>query len=512
MTPLLADASRWLIPLPPIWLMGMAALGVVLVAVAGWWGLRLVAPRAAAEARAALRDGFLGPLAWLFVAFAAIAISFTPLLGLPLPPDFTLSDSSALAQFGRSLARMTTANDFHETAEVAPGAELQPIPLQFRPQELARIELVSDQPLIVRTQQPVEGFALEKSPDVVLEPGQAWTWQRTEGATNPFLGTTAKLEATSDASGPAVLEIRWQLMPEHPQAAILPWTFLVLATLLAGYAAFRLGCGRIAAIAAATTKEAIGQPLFAVVIVVGIVLVIAFIVIPYNTFGEDVKMYKDSGLTLIKVLALLTVVWTAGVAVSEEIEGRTALTVLSKPLTRWQFVLGKFAGLVLVALLVFLILGGVLLAATNLKVVYDARESAKVPPVWWDCADEMITVVPGLVLAFLETVVMAAIALAASTRLGTVANLILCFAIYALGHLVPLIVQSSVGKFAIVRFTGRLFATILPVLDHFTVEAAVVGGVPVPWDYLGWAALYAGLYSAVAILVALVLFQHRDLA
>ena len=141
-----------------------------------------------------------------------------------------------------------------------------------------------------------------------------------------------------------------------------------------------------------------------------------------------------------------------------------------------------------------------------------AREGAKVDPVWWECADEMVTVVPGLALAFLETVVMAAIALAVSTRLGTVANLIICFAIYSLGHLVPLIVQSSVGKFAIVRFTGRLFATLLPVLDHFTVEAAVVGGVPIPWDYLGWAALYAALYSAVAILLALVLFQHRDLA
>ena len=512
MTPLFADASRWLIPLPPIWLLGMAALGVVLVALASWWVLSLAAPRVAAEARASLRDGFLGPLAWLLLAFAAIAVSFTPLIGLPVPPDFTLSDSSALAQFGRSLARMTSANDFRQTAEVAPDVELQAIPLQFRPQELARIELESDQPLIVRTQQPVEGFALEKSPDVVLEPGKPWAWQRAEGATNPFLGTTAKLEATSDVQEPARLAIRWQLVPEHPQSAILPWSFAVLTAVLAAYAAFRLGCGRVAAVAAATTKEAIGQPLFAVVIVAGIVLVMAFLVIPYNTFGEDVKMYKDSGLTLIKVLALLMVVWTAGVAVSEEIEGRTALTVLSKPLTRWQFVLGKFAGLVLVALLVFLILGGVLLAATNLKVVYDARESAKVPPVWWECADEMITVVPGLALAFLETVVMAAIALAASTRLGTVANLILCFAIYALGHLVPLIVQSSVGKFAIVRFTGRLFATILPVLDHFTVEAAVVGGVPVPWDYLGWAALYAALYSAVAILVALVLFQHRDLA
>jgi ABC-type transport system involved in multi-copper enzyme maturation permease subunit len=246
--------------------------------------------------------------------------------------------------------------------------------------------------------------------------------------------------------------------------------------------------------------------------VAGIALLAAFIVIPYNTFGEDVKMLKDSGLTLIKVLALLVVVWTASVSVAEEIDGRTALTVLSKPLTRWQFVLGKFAGLALVATLVFLILGGVLLATTSLKVVYDARESSKTDPLWRECADEMITVVPGLVLSLQETILMAAVSLAVSTRLGMVPNLIICFTVYALGHLVPLIVQSSVGKFAIVRFVGKLIATLLPVLDHFTIEAAVVGGTPVPWDYLGWAALYAGLYSALAILVALVLFQDRDLA
>jgi hypothetical protein len=109
------------------------------------------------------------------------------------------------------------------------------------------------------------------------------------------------------------------------------------------------------------------------------------------------------------------------------------------------------------------------------------------------------------VLALLETILLAAVSLAVSTRLGMVPNLVICFTVYALGHLVPLIVQSSVGKLPIVRFVGQLFATILPVLEHFTI-------VPVPWTYLGWAALYAGLYSAVALLVALVLFQDRDLA
>lgn len=491
-------ANRWLIALPPIWLLGAGALlalaGILLV----WSVLALVRPRAAAEARLSLNDGFAGPLAWLLLGLAAIAVAFTPLV--------------PLGQIGRSLMRLAAADDFDRSVTVAPQATLQEISLDLRPQEIESLELKSDAPLSVRTQQPIEGFALVKVPDVDLAANSPWTWNRTAGDTNPFLGQRAKLEATNASDKPVQLRVRGRLVPEFPQAGILPWTTITLLAVAALYAVFRLVPRRIAAIAATTTKEAIGQPVFAVALIVGAVLLLAFIVIPYNTFGEDVKMLKDSGLTLIKVLALLVVIWTASVAVADEIEGRTALTVLSKPLTRPQFILGKFAGLVLVALLVFLILGSVLMATTSLKVVYDAREGAKIDPIWRDCADEMITVVPGLVLSLLETILLAAISLAVSTRLGMVPNLIICFTIYALGHLVPLIVQSSVGKFAIVRFVGQLFATILPVLEHFTIEAAVVGGVPVPWSYLAWAALYAGLYSAVALLVALVLFQNRDLA
>ena len=496
MVPLLAN--RWLVALPPIWLVGTAALGVIVAALVLYALLTVVRPRAAAELRESLHDGFLGPLSWLLVAYAAAAVAFTPLV--------------PFAQMGRSLARMTTASADGRDIDLVAGATAVEIPLDIRPQELQRLEMTSDRPLVVRTQQPIVGFALNKVPDVDLEPGKPWTWQRADGSTNPFLGQRAKLEVTNAGTEPARLSVRWRLTPEFPQAAILPWTFAALACIGLAYAAFRLGASRMAAIASATTKEAIGQPVFTVAIVIGIVLLLAFIVIPYNTFGEDVKMLKDSGLTLIKVLALLVVVWTASVAVADEIEGRTALTVLSKPLRRWQFIVGKFAGLVLVALLVFMILGGVLMATTSLKVVYDARESSKMDPVWRECADEMITVVPGLALSLLETGLMAAVSLAVSTRLGMVPNLIVCFAVYTLGHLVPLIVQSSVGRFAIVRFVGQLFATLLPVLDHFTIEAAVVGGVPVPWTYLGWAALYAGLYATVALLVALILFQDRDLA
>ena len=493
-------ANRWLIAVPPIWLLGAGALVSLLVLGVAWAVLRVAAPRAAAEATASLRDGFAGPLAWLLVVLSTVALALAPVV--------------PLGQIWRSLVRLSSVDQETATVTVAAGATLQEVPLDLRPQELASLSLESDAPVVVRTQQPIEGFALAKVPDVELDATNAnrWTWNRTEGATNPFLGTRAKLEVTNASEKPVRLTANWRLVPEFPQVAILPWTVVSLLSLAVAYGLFRLVPRRVAAVASATTKEAIGQPIFSVAIIVGIVMLTAFIVIPYNTFGEDVKMLKDSGLTLIKVLALLVVVWTASISVAEEIEGRTSLTVLSKPLTRPQFILGKFAGLVLVALLVFLILGSTLLATTSLKVVYDAREGAKLDPIWRDCADEMITVVPGLVLSLLEAILLAAVSLAVSTRLGIVPNLIICFTIYALGHLVPLIVQSSVGKIAIVRFVGQLFATLLPVLEHFTIEAAVVGGVPVPWGYLGWAALYAALYSTVALLIALVLFQDRDLA
>ena len=496
MTPLLAN--RWLIALPPIWLLGMGAIVAIAVILLAWGTLLLLSPRAAAEAKLSLRDGFAGPMAWLLLTLSALAVALTPLVPLDA--------------IGRSLARLLAAQGAQQSIDIAPRAVLQEIPIDLRPQELESFELQSDAPLTVRTQQPIEGFALVKVPDVELSAATPWQWKRSEGRMNPFLGQRAKLEATNSSDKSVRLTIRSRLVPEFSQTAILPWTAVTLLAIAGLYLLFRLVPRRIAAVASATTKEAIGQPIFPVAIIVGAVLLMAFIVIPYNTFGEDVKMLKDSGLTLVKVLALLVVVWTASVSVADEIEGRTALTVLSKPLTRRQFILGKFAGLVLVALLVFLILGSVLLMTTSLKVVYDAREGAKVDPLWRDCADEMITVVPGLVLSLLETILLAAVSLAVSTRLGMVPNLIICFTVYALGHLVPLIVQSSVGKFAIVRFVGQLFATILPVLEHFTIEAAVVGGVPVPWSYLGWAALYAALYSTVALLVALILFQDRDLA
>lgn len=269
---------------------------------------------------------------------------------------------------------------------------------------------------------------------------------------------------------------------------------------------------KVSAIARTTTKEAISQPLFYVILIIGVMALLIFPFLPYNTFGEDVKMVKSEGLTLIKILAVILAVWTASISIADEIEGRTALTVLSKPVGRRQLILGKFVGIIVPVALVFILLGAFFLATVSYKIAYDARESAKPTPTVEECLDEVIQVTPGLALGFMEAVMLASVSVAISTRLPMMANMIICFSIYVLGHLVPLLVNSAVGNNDFVRFAGDFSAAVLPVLDHFNMETAISTGQVIIMEYLGWAALYSLIYCVVAMLLALLLFEDRDLA
>jgi ABC-type transport system involved in multi-copper enzyme maturation permease subunit len=277
-------------------------------------------------------------------------------------------------------------------------------------------------------------------------------------------------------------------------------------------AIMRLLAPKVAAIARTTAKEALSQPLFYVLVTIGVFSLILFPFIPYYTLGEDIKMLKDDGLILIMVLSIILALWTASGSIAEEIEGRTALTLLSKPVGRRQFILGKFLGILIPVAIMFIVLGAVFLSSVSFKAVYDARETAQAEPTAAQCRAEIIQIAPGLALAAMETVVLTAISVAISTRLGMMANLIICASIYVLGHLVPALANSAVGKNEYVRFVADVQAAVFPVLENFNISAGISTGHSVPANYLGWAGLYCILYTAVALLAALALFEDRDLA
>ena len=285
-----------------------------------------------------------------------------------------------------------------------------------------------------------------------------------------------------------------------------------------GLRVFRFAAPKTSAIAWATAKECRSQPLFFAVIALGFVLVLLSAFLPFGTFGDDIKMMKDTGLMMILVLSIVLAVSSASVSVSEEVDGRTALTVLSKPVGRRQFIVGKLIGVLIPVVIFYIVVGAWFLAVTSYKVKFEARELSLPEPNWRQCQTEMLQTVPALVLAFFETVVLTALSIAVSTRLAMVPNLLICATVYVVGHILPLLVQSAVGKLPIVAFMGQLLSTVLPVLEHFNIQAAIASGrdsalSAAEWlSYLGWAGAYCLLYTTLMLVVSLLLFEDRDLA
>jgi ABC-type transport system involved in multi-copper enzyme maturation permease subunit len=488
---LLGNLSLWL---TPIWMLSVGVTIGVAILFALWGLLWLVARPAATAIPHVVRESVLLPLSYMAAAFVAFC-----LLGSPMMPT-----KDVIA----SLKRLPSVGPATFSAEIPAGSEDTSVAVDFKADELQRYALLSDQDLIVN----VEKGQAYSAPLILVEGNEPYVWSPSSKTQRLFDGWVSTLYVTNQSDVPAKLTVEVTTDVEMPEVHQIP---IAAASVVGVYLVYLLIYWLfpgLAVISIATAKEAVAQPLYILVMAGGAFALLAFIYIPYNTFGEDVKMLKDSGLTTIMVLAILVGLWTASVSVADEIEGKTAVTLLSKPISRRQFVVGKFLGIVWPLLLMFVVLGFVLMVTVAYKVVYDARETANPEPNWQQCYAAMIGTVPGLVLGFMEAVVLTAISVAISTRLPMLPNLIICGAIYVLGHLGPLIVQSSAGQLEYVAFIGRLIALLLPVLDHFNVQAAVAGGIDVPMVYLGWALVYCVLYSTVAMLFALILFEDRDLA
>jgi ABC-type transport system involved in multi-copper enzyme maturation permease subunit len=486
--------SIWL---TPVWILGVGALGGLVVLLLFWAMLAVVSRRAAHEAYLSVREGALRPILWTIITFSAFAV-----LGAPL----ALNQKAILS----SLWRLPFTRPQTHRFEIPANAEDHKLPVRIRRSEVKVLQLDSEASLSVAGR-PLD--QVESGSTIEITGGTPYRWFNVGGASNALPDETVTALYVRNPSGaPTYLNVKISLQVAHPEAITIVWTAVSVVALFGFYFLQRLLFPKLSAVAVSTTKSEIAAPLFLINLLFGSFLLSLFVWIPYNTFGDDIKVLKDAGLTTIMVLGIITALWAASTSVAEEIEGRTALTVLSKPISRRQFILGKYVGICWAVLVMFVILGAIFLVNVSFKLMYDAREASKMDPTWQMCHLAVVQTVPGLVLAYMEAIVLAAISVAISTRLPLVANFLICAAIYALGHLTPAIVSSSSGGFEPVAFVGQLIATIVPNLDTFNLYAGIAAGSEVPYDYLLVSLVYCILYGTVAMLLALVMFEDRDLA
>ena len=115
--------------------------------------------------------------------------------------------------------------------------------------------------------------------------------------------------------------------------------------------------GQLYTITRNTFLESLRQPIVLVITIVGSVLIWLNLSIAAYTFDDDNKILIDCGLGTLALAGLLVAGFCATGVLSAEIETRTVLTVVSKPVSRVVFVLGKFLGVALAVMLVYWLLG-----------------------------------------------------------------------------------------------------------------------------------------------------------
>jgi hypothetical protein len=303
------------------------------------------------------------------------------------------------------------------------------------------------------------------------------------------------------------------------------------------------------AVAQAAYREGWRQPMFWLIGVFAVLLTWLSVVIPYFTFGDDYKMMKQIGFDVVMLAAALFGVLAASISIAEEIEGRTAITLMSKPINRRQFLIGKFLGILMACGAMSLVLGLNLNAALKVMPEFDKSSGEVIDPMPTQANQTAVPAVAkvlpagpartlgegagmwfgesfahsfGIALGFGQVMILVAIATALATRLPFIVNLVVCLIIYFLGHLAPVVVRvtekagtQSTGV-GLIKFLGNLFDTVLPALEFFSMGAAIIREAPLRLDdfvvYVVTVLGYAVIYTVIALIVGLLLFEDRDLA
>ena len=252
---------------------------------------------------------------------------------------------------------------------------------------------------------------------------------------------------------------------------------------------------RVAAIALSTYRETVRDRVLYAPLIYTVVLFLVAYVMVWISAGQEVRVTTDLGLASITIFGVVIAVFIGIRLLSKETERRTLYNVLSKPVSRAEFLLGKYLGLALtmavtlaimtVALqLVLLLLSGRLEGAVALAVYL----------IYW------------------QVLVVTALALLFSTFTTAFLSAVFTVFLYVAGQFsADLQALERVIPSHFLAALARVAYYVIPNLGNFDLKGRVVHGDPIPASLLGLATLYGVLYVAALLVLAVVVFRRRDL-
>jgi len=251
---------------------------------------------------------------------------------------------------------------------------------------------------------------------------------------------------------------------------------------------------RISAIALNTFREAIRHRILYLLLIFAVAMISFAQILSLLTVGSEEKIIKDFGLASIDVFGVLTAVFIGIGLVSREIEKRTVYTLLAKPIHRFEFVLGKYAGLSLTLLVNTTVMTAWFFLVLLIKGMFDARLGVAV------------------LLLFFQFLLITALAVLFSCLSTPILASVMTLALYVIGHLLwSLDLLSARLSTETGKILCRALYYVLPNLGNFDIKGEVVHGLTVAPRRLLWATLYLLLYGSAVLWTACAVFERKEL-
>jgi len=247
------------------------------------------------------------------------------------------------------------------------------------------------------------------------------------------------------------------------------------------------------AIAVNTFREAIRDRVLYLLLVFAVIIIGVSRLLALLTVGSEEKIIKDVGLSAISLFGVLTAVFVGVSLVFKEIERRTVFTLLANPVHRWQFLVGKFIGLIAVLAINLTLMSGALLV------------------ILWVRGESPWSLLPAILLILVELTVVTAFALLFSSLTNPILAAVWTFAVYAVGHLSwsLRLLQERLPAGA-GRWLSEVVYWTLPNLERLNIKAETVHGLPLPDGYVTLAVAYGLAYASLVLTLACVAFERKD--
>lgn len=253
-------------------------------------------------------------------------------------------------------------------------------------------------------------------------------------------------------------------------------------------------------IAKTTLGEALRKKILNIFLLVAMAMIIFSVSFAYFTYREELTIIKSMGLGVIALAGMFISIIQGISLVPVEIERRTIFTILSKPVRRHEFLLGKYFGLLLTILVNLGLMSAVFLLMVTMKNNWHVE----------------FALLKGIVMIFFQLVILSAVALIFSVFTAPVINFFLTSAVYIVGSLSDVtmsLAQSDKQNVIAKGFYWILHNFVPQFANFFTQNPLIHPEVTIRNESIYYAQniIYAIVYASILMIIAILAFERRDM-